>query len=140
MATTASLDMAKDYWPKGAGAGSFRFVFPLYQQRYPEIYRLNGSPLFWEHAHNDVVEIAVEQGVAGTVLILAALAWLLLALVRACFWENPLSGCIVFGALLLAGQAWWDFPFQCPAILMLWWSMLVLAVMWARFEDLNVKA
>lgn len=86
VATAAALDMAKDYWLQGAGVGSFRFIFPLYQQRYPEIYVQNGHRLFWEHAHNDLVEIVEEQGVAGMAIILAACGYLMTSLIRGYFW------------------------------------------------------
>lgn len=140
IAKAASLDMAKDYWVRGAGVGSFRFLFPLYQQNYPSIYHEGGNRLVWEHAHNDIVEIALEQGVAGLVLVLASGAYLAVLLVRGCFWQNALSGCVVFGAALTLVQAWWDFPFHCPAVFLLWCALLVLAVMWTRFDEINVRA
>jgi O-antigen ligase len=131
--------MLKDYWGKGAGAGSFRFLFPAYQQYYPEIFAFKGIRLYWEHAHNDVVEIAVELGVPGVLLLLAAGFYLVARLVKGYFWENPLSGCVVFGNFLLVCYAWWDFPFQCPAILVLWCSLAIAATMWISFEELNLK-
>lgn len=140
VATSASLDMLKDYWAKGAGAGSFRFLFPIYQQRYPEIYHTpDGRRMFWEHAHNDIVEFPLEFGLTGTLLVLAAAGYWLVLLCRAFFWENPLSLCMVFGAILLVAYSWWDFPFQCPAVLVLWCALAVTTVMWTTFEELNLK-
>jgi len=139
VATKAALDMLKDYWGKGAGSGSFRFLFPAYQQYYPEIFAQDGIRLSWEHAHNDIVEIAVELGSPGVLLLLAAGVYLVARLIKGYFWENPLSGCVVLGNILLLGYAWWDFPFQCPAVLVLWCSLVVAATMWISFEELNLK-
>ena len=55
----------------GVGAGSFRFLFPTYQHRHPELVAVHGRRMFWEHAHNDVVQTPIELGVAGTGLALS---------------------------------------------------------------------
>jgi O-Antigen ligase len=49
-ANKASLDMLGDYWISGSGAGSFKFLYPTYQQNYPEIWMASGRQLFWDHA------------------------------------------------------------------------------------------
>jgi O-antigen ligase len=139
LATRAALDMLDDHWLKGIGAGSFKFLFPAYQQRYPEIFAAGGRRMFWEHAHNDIVEIPVELGITGMLLLAAAVGYFALSLIRAYFWENPLSAALVLGLALLVGYSWWDFPFQNPAILLTWWVLLTVVVMWTQFEELNVK-
>lgn len=140
-ATAASLDMLKDQWIKGAGAGSFRFLFPVYQQRHPEILSNSpgGSKMFWEHAHNDIVEFPIELGLVGSLLIFIAAGYWMFLLCKSYFWGNPFSVCVVFGALLLVASSWWDFPFQNPAILILWCSVGVATAMWTMFEELNIK-
>ena len=95
--------------------------------------------MFWEHAHNDVVEFPIELGISGTVLILTAVGYLAILLFKSYFWGNPFSFCVVFGAIVLTAYAWWDFPFQCPAILVLWSTLGVATVLWTQFEELNVK-
>ncbi|MBI5770144.1 MAG: O-antigen ligase family protein [Verrucomicrobia bacterium] len=140
VAREATFDMVKANWVRGAGAGSFRFLFPLYQQNYPSIYVEGRTRMFWEHAHNDVMEIIAEQGVAGLVILSASLLYVLGALVRGRFWRNPLSGCIVLGAAFTIFQAWWDFPFHCTAVFTLWWVLLASAVLWTRFEAQGAPA
>lgn len=136
IATKASLEMFQDTWVTGVGAGGFRFLFPPYQARYPEL----GYPnLFWENAHNDLLQIPIEQGVVGVLLILAGLTSVAIALVRAYFWENPLSLALVFGCALLVVYAWWDFPCHNPAVLLTWCVLLVIAAMWAKFEENNAQ-
>lgn len=136
-ATKAATEMLGDYWLRGAGAGGFGFLFPTYQQRYPE---LHPGKEIWDHAHNDLVEIPLELGLGGACLLLAAIGYLGLHLVRNYFWANPLSGCLTFMLVLVTGYAAWDFPFQCPAILLLWWTLATAATMWARFEETGAKA
>ncbi len=135
-ATSASLDMFKDNWKGGIGAGSFKFLFPIYQHRDP---RLSSTPQFWEHAHNDVVQTPIELGLTGMVLVMAMAGYLVFALMRSFFWENPLSGCTVLGAGFVTAHAWWDFPFQCPAILLTWCVLGVAITLWTRLEELNVR-
>jgi hypothetical protein len=46
---------------------------------------------------------------------------------------------VVFGALLTLGYAWWDFPFQCHAILVTWCSLWPAVALWTHFGELNTK-
>lgn len=139
LATNATLDMAKASWPLGAGAGSFRFLFPTYQQHYPAIFKMGNSRLYWEHAHNDPAETIAELGLPGCLLLTAALGYLLFALLRNFAWQNPLSGAVVLCLGFLAIYSWWDFPFQNPPFLILWWTLAVAATMWSGFEERNVR-
>ncbi|MES2693071.1 MAG: O-antigen ligase family protein [Verrucomicrobiota bacterium] len=140
-ATKASLEMLNDTWTHGIGAGSYRFLFPIYQHRYPELTtNTEGRNMFWEHAHNDIVQIPIEFGAVGTALILLIVGYFLVRLLRGFFWENPLSSCLILGALLLVGYSWWDFPFQNPAILITWWALWPLATMWAQFEESGAQS
>ena len=134
--TTVSLQMVRETWPQGIGVGAFRFIFPIYQHRDPKlVIDENKRLMFWEHAHNDVVELLAELGAVGTFIIVLGFGYWAFALLKSYFWENPLSSCIVFGLLLLLAYAWWDFPFQCPAILTTWCALWAVATMWARFEE-----
>ena len=137
MVTKASLELLRDKWNTGIGAGSFRYVFPLYQFRYPEIVmtRDDTPTLFWEHAHNDIVQFPIELGALGSGILVLGFAYYAFALIKSYFWANPLSGCLVFGLIILLGYAWFDFPFQCPAVLHTWCVLWAVAVMWARFEE-----
>ena len=60
-----ALRIFRDHPWTGAGLGSFETAFPQYQS-FP-------SDLTWDHAHNDYAEALAETGIAGGVLILAAL-------------------------------------------------------------------
>lgn len=137
LATKAATEMWRDYALAGAGAGSFRFLFPVYQNRFPELVVRDGRPMYWEHAHNDLVEFPIELGVTGIALLLAAGAYWVVALLRSSFWLNPLAASAALGALLVLVYAWWDFPFQCPAILVTWCALWPAVSHWSRLEDHN---
>lgn len=133
--TDASIVMLGDHWAAGLGAGSFAFLFPRYQHLHPELMQQNGASIKWSAAHNDIVQTPIELGAAGMLLLLTSLGYFGVRLVRSYFWENPLSSCMVFGALTLVAYSWWDFPFLCPAVLTTWWVIWPIAVMWAQFEE-----
>jgi len=139
LATAATWDMVKDYPWLGAGAGSFRYLFPFYQQRYPAIYTENGTRLYWEHAHNDFVEIPAELGLFGVAIILFCGGYWLVKLVRAFFWDNPLSLLVCAGGLALVAHSWTDFLFQNPAVLLTWCAFWPAIVLWTEYEELNLR-
>lgn len=65
----------------GWGAGSWRYIFPMYQSAYPEIYyqrydRKRGwvGRKFYYYAHNDIVQFLCEYGIVGCSLLLLILA------------------------------------------------------------------
>ncbi len=138
-ATKASLQMLGDNWKFGAGAGSFRYLFPAYQQRFPLIYMENGRRFVWQHAHNDIVEFPLEFGLVGMIPILFGAGWLVLALIRAFVWENALSASIVTAGLFTLASAWFDFPLHNAAVFLTWCTLWPCALQWAQFEELNIK-
>jgi O-antigen ligase len=117
----------------GTGAGSFRYLFPIYQQRDPEL-NTPGSRNFWEYAHNDIMQFPIETGAIGTSLLISIMLYWLTALTRACFWRNSLSTCLLAGNLLLLIYSWWDFPFQCPPVLITWCAFWPAAALWTQFQ------
>jgi O-antigen ligase len=138
-ATAASLEMLQENWTLGIGAGCYRFIFPIYQHRHPDLVEYKGQRMYWEHAHNDIIQFPIEFGLTGMLLLLAGLGWYLLALIRGYFWENALSATVVLGLLAILAYGWWDFPFQCPAILITWLALWSAIVLWTRFEEQNLK-
>lgn len=111
-------ELVRDSWKtfesrpwRGSGAGGFRTSFLAY--RAPEI------PYRVDHAHMDVLELAVESGVPGVAAALAFAAIWIGGVVRGRREDNPLCA-IAEGAtlgvvaILLHGLA--DFPLHVPAI------------------------
>lgn len=60
------LKAAGDFWATGSGLGTYRFIYPLYQQRCDE-------DLYY-HAENQLLEGLVEEGVVGVALLVAMAA------------------------------------------------------------------
>lgn len=135
VAAVASWDMFKANWRWGTGAGSFQFLFPYYQQHYPEIFAHQGRRLFWDHAHNDIIEIPVELGIFGLGVILFGLGYWVHRLARYVFWENAFVLFALLGALVLLAHSWTDFLFACPAILLTWCACWPAMALWAEFEE-----
>jgi len=138
-ATAASIEMLGENWKWGVGAGAYRHLFPIYQHRHPELASQEGRPMFWEHAHNDIVQFPIELGIFGAGVLVVGGLYYAFALLRSYFWENPLSVCLVLGLLMILGYSWWDFPLQNHAILTTWCALWAVAVQWARFEEVGAK-
>lgn len=66
-ANTASA--IPDFLPWGSGVGSFATLYPRYEA--PETV----TPTFNSHAHNDYLEIALETGAPGILLLIVFLIW-----------------------------------------------------------------
>jgi O-antigen ligase len=112
-----ALHMARDFLPFGSGLGSFEKVFNLYEP----------SGMLMSHyvnqAHDDFVQIVVEGGVPGLVLIFVGLLWLIRSL-----WQMGRSSrpdrrtfAIFYGgsmALWLAASLV-DYPLRTPLAAML---------------------
>lgn len=136
IADHASFDMLGEHWGLGTGSGGFPFLFPVYQQHYPEI----AHRQFWPHAHNDVLEIPIELGLPGMLLILASFAYWAVVLVRTYVWDNPLSASILAGCLALIGMAYGDFIFYCPAVLITWCALWPVCTRWTQLEEQRARA
>lgn len=109
----AVYTMVGDFWLTGSGAGTFQWVFPAYKTE------ALGSG-YYEHAHNDFLELLSEQGVIGFVLAGSAICILLLKIVSAYFRRrDPLMrGALFFSlcsAISLLAHGLVDFNLNIPA-------------------------
>jgi O-antigen ligase len=117
------LAMVKDYFPAGTGFGSFDPMF-----RVNEPYHLL-KPTYFNHAHNEFLEIVLDGGFAGLVVLLVALGWWCVASVRAL--RSPLPGALPgrTGAavlLLVLIASVFDYPARTPLIM----GVMVMAAAW----------
>lgn len=123
IATRATMDMAEARLLTGWGAGSFRYVFPSFQQNYPEIFYQryhperggSGRMHFFRYAHNDLAQTLAEYGIIGSVIFMSLavfwLGWLLLA-----GWRFlPAVTLFYAGVLAAIGHASIEFIFQSPS-------------------------
>lgn len=124
--------MLGDYWQRGVGAGGFRYLYPEYIRDKPAIY--SGGRLFWEHAHCDWLEIPIELGATGTLLLLLGGAyWLRFFYRHRALW-HPLAAPLLLGCGQTLAHALFDFPFQNPAILCTWLALIAVSARWLELD------
>jgi O-antigen ligase len=119
-----SIRMMRDFMPVGSGFGSYRQAYQLYEQRdyVTDTYVI--------HAHDDYLEIAVELGLAGMLLMIAFLAWWIHAVRRA--WREAdadayaKAASIASAAILV--HSFFDFPLRTAAIAVVFVMCLGLLV------------
>jgi O-antigen ligase len=106
------------YLPFGSGLGSFRDVYPLFQDQ-DKI-----GPYFIPFAHNDLLQLVLEMGVVGIVLIVGAVAWLVRLTLQV--WREPRpdvdtrlrrAASLALWVLMLHSIV--DYPTRAPAIAIL---------------------
>ncbi len=116
--------MTLGYFPFGAGLGSFDPVFRIHEP----LALL--KPTFFNHAHNDLIEVVLDAGLPGLLLLLAALTWWGWASVRT--WRsrvaaNPMLPRIGSAMLLLIILASvFDYPARTPMMM----ALTVVAALW----------
>ena len=115
---------ALDFFPFGSGAGSFVTVYPAYEDA------RTVDDEFLNHVHNDYIETWLEYGLAGVLLIAAAL-WLWLSRARS-LWRlaseaSDLQRAAFVAIGVAAAHSLVDYPLRTAAIAAL--LAFVVAVM-----------
>lgn len=126
----ATWDMAQDNLWMGWGAGSFRYVFPIYQRNYPEIFHSHflkykrewRGRRVYHYAHNDILQFLAEYGVIGSGLLLITFISLLVPVLCQLFSHSVFqSAFLLLGLGTIAVHAFLDFILNSPA----YWVALV---------------
>lgn len=118
------MTMAKTYFPAGAGYGSFDPVFRIH-----EPFALL-SPEYFNHAHNDFLEVVQDGGAAGALLLAGALLWWTLTTIGV--WKNgsvagkalSRTGSAIVLLILVASLT--DYPARTPLVM----AILTVAAFW----------
>lgn len=107
-----SLHAAGDLFPVGSGSGSFGSVYPAYEN--PDVV----DQWFVNHVHNDYIELILETGLAGMLLILVFLLWWTGRAIA--IWRAPISDQFARAATIASGailaHSLVDFPLRTSAI------------------------
>ena len=108
------LKMVWDYFPAGSGFGGFDPLFRVYE---PLQFL---QPEYFNHAHNDFVEVVLDGGLAALLLLIGALAWWARSTIRA--WCSPADGQALprMGSailLLIFAASAVDYPARTPIIM-----------------------
>jgi O-antigen ligase len=110
----ALIAAGKAFWPIGSGLGSFVPAFQLFER--PDTL----LPQFVNHAHNDYIELWIEAGALGLLLLTAGLSWFVTAAVRVVFWPSgrdadlPRVAAII--VLILVVHSAVDYPLRTAAL------------------------
>jgi O-antigen ligase len=102
----------RDSFPAGTGLGSFAAVYPLYENAGAV------DSTYVNHAHNDYLELTLELGAAGILLLALFLGWWALRSVR--IWSSNLSSpftraATIASAAILAHSVV-DYPLRTSAM------------------------
>lgn len=117
------LSMIATYFPAGAGFGGFDQMFRLH-----EPFQLL-KPTYFNHAHNDFLEVVLDGGLPALLLLLVAIGWYAIASVRA--WQAsrrdsvlPKLGSAILLLIFVASA--FDYPARTPMMM----AMVVIAASW----------
>lgn len=114
-----------DFWPAGTGLGTFAEVYPSYEDP------LTVTRTYINHAHNDYLELLLEFGVAGLIVLSGFLLWW----ATRCYgvWRRPSSAspfakaAAVASATLLV-HSLVDYPLRTAALSSVFAACLALLV------------
>lgn len=119
----AASDMAQENPLKGWGAGSFRYLFPKFQQNYESITwadtKRKKGYLFWEYAHNDLLQSIIEVGRVWALLAFIVALRLVIVFIRRGGVSRLSTVALGMAFLIPIAHGIVDFPLQNPAILSL---------------------
>lgn len=107
-----SLRALSDTFPLGSGTGSFNSIYPAYEDPdRVDLYYVN-------HVHNDYIELVLETGLPGLLLILVFLLWWVGRVIA--IWRTPIvdhfaRAATIASAAVLAHSIV-DFPLRTSAI------------------------
>ncbi len=118
------LEMIRTYFPMGSGLGGFDPIFRIH-----EPFALL-QPTYFNHAHNDWVEVVLDAGLPGLLLMLGATAWWGASSLRA--WRAGLGSDNVLPklgsslVLLVMAASILDYPARTPTMM----AVLAVAGLW----------
>ncbi len=126
---SASFTAFRDFPLFGAGLGTFQHIFPMYKP--------DGITMFYQHAHNDYIEILLELGIIGALLVLLFLghAGKHILYVRWRGREKYLKAAFVASLVSIAVFSLFDFNLHIPSNAILLSFILGLAVAMSRLEQ-----
>ena len=109
---TTTIEAARDYFPFGSGIGSFKTIYPMYEEP------TTLTTTYVNHTHSDYLELALETGLPGVLLIGAFLlwwAWRVVAVWRSEEEDQFARAATIASAAILAHSVV-DYPLRTAAI------------------------
>lgn len=116
--------MVREYLPLGSGLGGFNATFRMH-----EPFDLL-KPTYFNHAHNDLLEVLLDAGIPGALLLFAAICWWAWTSFHA--WRAgssarhalPKLGSAILLLIIIASAA--DYPARTPMIM----AAAIIAAIW----------
>lgn len=147
LSTKATLDMANDRTLYGWGAGSFRYIFPIYQSNYEKIwYSKKHWKRGWEgrkvynYAHNDCIQYFAEYGIVGTLFLILIFGCLIPGFFEIGQINRHATIFLGFGLIAIFAHNVIDFIFSSPAYWVAFWGSLFLVAKLYRLETLTLNS
>lgn len=124
-----TLNLIRDFPLFGTGGGSYYDAFVRY--------RSNEMTAFFDHAHNDYVEIAADMGLLGaSSLLLLSVSCLFIAIKTIYTRRSSMSRGVAFGSAMgivaIAIHSWVDFNLQIPANALTF--VVVISLSWLSYK------
>ena len=146
ISSQATWDMAQPRLWQGWGAGSFRYIFPMYQRNYPEIFYVRYDKKkgwvgrrTYHYAHNDILQFIAEYGLVGSGLIALTIGSMLITLILN-IQQAPFAILFLFaGYAASTCHACFDFIFNSPAYWMAFVGLLCLSCKLTQLERLRAR-
>ncbi len=113
-----TLQAIAAYMPSGSGIGTFAIVYGAFER--PEY----AMPVYINRAHSDVLELALETGAAGLILLALFVLWLTTRTIRV--WRSParhscgasiIARAASLAAWLLIAHSFIDYPLRTAALM-----------------------
>lgn len=132
LSSKATWEMSQERLVYGWGAGSFRYIFPIFQKEYEQLshfYDHRNRPYgrkIYNYAHNDLIQFLAEYGIVGIVLMIF-LVFYLMAYLGIIFKVSLSAACLLFvGISLIFTHNFVDFIFSSPAYWVAFFGSLLL--------------
>lgn len=131
----ATYIMFLDNWLYGWGAGSFRYYFPVYRERYPILAYENPEKKVGKchirDAHMDWFQFLAEYGVIGCSFLFLIAIFFISKIIH--FWRglSSITMMIYSGTIALFIHATFDFIFQSPSLLL---SFVIIFTAAVKFQ------
>jgi len=133
ISTKATWVMAQDRLIYGWGAGSFRYIFPIYQKKYDSIwyyyYREDRGWIgrkIYNYAHNDWVQFLAEYGFLGCSLLFLMILNLLVMCGKIIRYDIMSFFFACLGIIIISIENLADFIFSSPSYWVAFWGTLIL--------------
>jgi O-antigen ligase len=144
LSTKATWEMAQDQLIYGWGAGSFRYIFPIYQKNYNHLWYLKYNDKrgwyfrkFYSYAHNDWIQFLADYGIVGCAFLGGIFMCICISGIKLFAFTKSVGFLMFSGILLIFLHNFVDFIFSSPAY---WVAFLGSIFLISKLFELENKA